>query len=151
MSPLEPRQSPSGDGTATSGRLNPYRLVSGPVRDRACRAVQEAPEGWIVTIEEPNRNSLQNALAHAALTEIAEQVTWHGKKFPMIVWKRLCMASWLREIGEKPEMIPALDGNGFDVIYERTSKLSVRKFSDFVEWVFAFGAQHGVKFKDGFR
>jgi hypothetical protein len=45
----------------------------------------------------------------------------------MEVWKRLCMASWLREQGEKPLMIPALDGHGFDVVFEKTSKLSKKQ------------------------
>ena len=65
----------------------------------------------------------------------------------MLTWKRLVTASWLREQGEQPELIPALDGNGFDVIFEKTSKLGKKKFSALIEWTTAFAVQNGVEFK----
>ncbi len=114
----------------------------------ASSAVSRAPEGWEIILREPTRNADQNAALHAALTDIAKQVQWHGKKFNVLTWKRLTMASFLRELGQQPELIPALDGNGFDVIFERTSKLGVKKFSAYLEWVYAFGTQNGCKFKD---
>ena len=47
--------------------------------------------------------------------------------------------------GDQPQMIPAVDGNGFDVIYERTSKLTVKQCGELIEWVHAFGAEHQVR------
>ena len=49
---------------------------------------------------------------NAVLTDIAKQVKWHGQAFDVVTWKRLCMASWLREKNEQPQLIPALDGKG---------------------------------------
>jgi len=118
-------------------------------RQNAAKAVQEAPAGYVVEINEPNRTLAENALLHAILTDMARQANWHGQKLPMEVWKRLCMASWLREQGEKPLMVPALDGHGFDVIFEKTSKLSKKQCASLIEWVFSFGAELGVKFTDG--
>ncbi len=100
----------------------------------------------VVQIREATRTSEQNALLHAALTDIAEQVVWHGKKLSVVTWKRLCTASWLREMGEQPELIPALDGNGFDIVFERTSGLTVPQMTALIEWTLAFGAQNGVTF-----
>ena len=117
-------------------------------RRNALEAVQKAPEGFSVVVREPTRNILQNAALHAALTDIARQVKWHGKDLSVDVWKRLCTAAWLREIGESPEMIPALDGKGFDVIFERTSQMSVKQMSSLIEWVYAFGSQNGVTFRE---
>ena len=94
------------------------------------------------------RSSAQNRLLHAALADIAQQVEWRGQKFTVEIWKRLCVAAWLREKKEQPMLIPALDGNGFDVIFEKTSKLSTAQCSELVEWCFAFGAEHDVKFRD---
>ena len=102
----------------------------------------------MVEIREMTRNLDQNAAAHAALTDIAEQELWHGKRFNVLTWKRLTMASFLRELGGQPEMIPALDGNGWDIIFERSSQLGVRKFSQWLEWIYAFGTEQGVKFKE---
>lgn len=115
-------------------------------RKQAAEACIHAPNGWVATIAPDNRSSAQNRLLHDALTDIAEQVEWHGKKLPMDVWKRLCTAAWLREIGESPEMVPAIDGRGFDVIFERTSKLSVAQMTSLIEWITAFGTQNGVTF-----
>jgi hypothetical protein len=114
---------------------------------RAAHAVQLAPDGYVVTIAEPTRSLNQNAALHPMLTDIAEQVTWQGQKFSMEVWKRLTMAAFLREDGGNPLLIPALDGKGFDIIYEHTSKLSAKKFADLLSWVECFAAEQGVKFK----
>lgn len=125
-----------------------FRLVHKIARDRALAAVHLAPEGSIVTVGPPTRNLEQNARLHAVLSDIADQVVWHGQRLSLDVWKRLCTAAWLREIGESPEMVPALDGKGFDVLFEKTSRLSVRQMSSLIEWVQMFGAQNGVTFHE---
>ena len=125
-----------------------FRLSTVEARQGACRAIVAAPEGYVAEIKEVTRNLDQNAAAHAALTDIAKQVTWHGKRFNVLTWKRLTQASYLREIGEQVELIPALDGNGFDVIYEKSSQWGVRKFSGWLDWIYKFGAENGVTFRE---
>lgn len=122
------------------------------------QAIQEAwrhAKAWLLAghrlvleIRPEKRSDAQNRLLHAALADIAQQVEWRGQKFTVEIWKRLCVAAWLREKKEQPMLIPALDGNGFDVIFEKTSKLSTAQCSELVEWCFAFGAEHDVKFRD---
>jgi len=94
--------------------------------------------------EEASRNDEQNRKFHAQMKDLAAQVSWHGQKLPAGVWKRLVTAAWLREEGERPIMVPALDGIGVDVIFERTSKLSVKRMASLITWVDAFSAEHGV-------
>ncbi|MGC1329092.1 recombination protein NinB [Pseudomonas sp.] len=84
-------------------------------------------------------------MLHARLTDIANQVEHAGKKWDVLIWKRLLTAAWLREAGERPQMIPALDGHGFDVVYERTSKLSVKQCAELLDWIEAFGGEHQVR------
>lgn len=100
----------------------------------------------VLELKEETRRDAQNALLHALLTEISRQVKWHGKTLSVDVWKRLCTAAWLRELGESPEMVPALDGKGFDVIFERTSTLTVKQCASLCDWILAFGAEQGVRF-----
>jgi len=102
--------------------------------------------GCEVVVQDPKRSLAANAALHAALNDIADQVVWQGQKFPAGVWKRLCTAAWLRERGDRPMMVPALDGVGVDVIYERTSQMSKKEMGELIEWCHAFGAEHGVKF-----
>lgn len=94
------------------------------------------------------RNDPQNRRLHAALNDIARQVKWHGQTLTAGVWKRLCVAAWLREEGERPIMVPALDGVGVDVIYERTSRLSKKRTASLIDWVHAFGAENSVEWTD---
>lgn len=98
-----------------------------------------------VEIKDEDRSAEQNKKLHAMLADIARQVEHAGMKWDVTIWKRLCTAAWLRETGAAIQMIPAIDGQGIDVLYERTSKLSVKKCAELIEWVTAFGAEHDVK------
>ncbi len=98
-----------------------------------------------IVIKDQDRSSEQNKKLHACLSDIAKQVEHAGKKWDVLIWKRLLTAAWLRESGEQPQLIPAVDGNGFDVVYERTSRLSVKQCASLLLWIEAFGAEHGVR------
>lgn len=103
--------------------MNDYKryfiLAHDTARRLAAAQCLIAPDGYVVEIKPPTRTLAENAKLHAILADIAAQVIWMGQKLPLEVWKRLCMAAWLRECGEQPMLIPAIDGNGFDVIFER--------------------------------
>ena len=105
------------------------------------------PLELLIRPKRQTRSMLQNSLLHAVLTDIAKQVKWHGQSFDVVTWKRLCMASWLREKNEQPQLIPALDGKGFDIIFERTSQLNTKDCADFCTWCIAFGDENNVNFK----
>jgi len=114
----------------------------------AKKMIDDAPEDWACTIEEKTRTLEQNAKLHAMITDISKQVIWCGQKLPLHVWKRLCVAAWLREKNEKPLLVPALDGHGVDIIYEKTSKLGVKQCAELIEWCYMFGSEHNVKFRE---
>jgi hypothetical protein len=97
--------------------------------------------------EEPHSDD-QRRKFHAMCTDLAKQVPWHGQKLPAGVWKRLLIAAWLREEGERPMMVPALDGVGVDVIYEKSSKLGKRRYNSLITWADAFGAEYKVEWSD---
>lgn len=90
------------------------------------------------------RNIEQNKKIHAMLSDISRQIKHYEQTYSVDVWKRLTMSAWLREANESPLMIPAIDGNGIDVIFERTSKLSRKRMAEYIEWVYAFGTNAGV-------
>lgn len=126
-----------------------YLLRNPVARAHVAQIIMDLPDDPVheIAISEAKRNSEQNSLLHAILADIAAQVEWHGQKFDVVTWKRLCMAAWLRERGAQPQLIPALDGHGFDVVFEHTAKLSVRECSELIEWCYAFGVEHEVKFR----
>lgn len=125
-----------------------FRLVHDKARFLARAAVAGAEHGSIVTVGPPTRSLEQNAALHAALADIAEQVTWHGVKFDLEDWKRLCVSGYLREKGEEVRMVPALKGRGFEIIYAHTSRMTKQQLSELLDWIHAFGAENGVTFKE---
>jgi len=89
------------------------------------------------------RSSEQNAKMWAMLTEVSQQVTWHGQKLAKDEWKDVFTAAIKRQ-----KVVPGIDG-GFVVIGARTHKMSIQEMSELMELMLAFGAQQGVEFKDG--
>ena len=110
-------------------------------RTRAARAVAEAPAGWRVVIEPPKRNGDINAALHARLGEIAARVQWAGKLRDIETWKRLLVAAWSRAQGEHVELLPALDGNGVDIVFRRTSQMTQAEVRDLLGYLDAWAAE----------
>lgn len=110
-------------------------------RQRAAQCVAEAPDGYVVDVREPTRNSEQNAKLHALISDIAERCEWAGRRWDAETWKRLLVAAWDRAVGEPVVLVPALDGRGVDVVFRRTSKLSKRECSDLIEFINAWAAE----------
>ena len=96
---------------------------------------------YTLSIEEPRRNNSQNALLHATLSDIAARREWAGRKWEVEVWKRLLTAAWMRARGEQVVVVPALDGHGVDVVFQRTSKLSKLQMAELIDFIQAWDAQ----------
>jgi len=93
----------------------------------------------VVRINEPTRNLEQNALLWAILSEVSKKVDWYGKKLSTEEWKDVFTAAL-----KKSKVVPGLDG-GFVVIGQRTSHMSKGEFSELIELIQAFCAEHNVK------
>lgn len=87
------------------------------------------------------RNNDQNAKMWAVLTDISEQVNWHGQKLTKEEWKDIITAALKRQ-----KVVPGLDG-GFVVLGASTSKMSIAEISEVIECAVAFGCQHQVKWR----
>jgi len=120
-----------------------FIMAHDAARRNAIQAVQDAPEGYAVTIAEPTRSLEQNARLWASLTDVAEQVQWYGKTLTPEDWKHVFSASL-----QKLEVVPNLEGTGFVALGLSTSKMSKRQMSDLLELIYAFGADRGVVFHD---
>jgi hypothetical protein len=114
-----------------------------PARANAVRAIQEAPDGVVVTIQPPKRTLAANAKMWALLTEVSLQVEWYGRHLTPTEWK-FVFSSQLK----KQEVVPNLDGTGFVVLGQSTSEMSSQEIGDLIELIYAFGAEREVKFMD---
>lgn len=113
-----------------------------------CLAQLDPKRRYVVTIDEPKRSLVRNAQLHAVLTDIAQQLQWHGEYHDVEDWKRMLTAGWMRATNRKVKLVPAVDGSGVDVLYQRTSKLTEAECRELIQYVYAFGVDQGVKFKD---
>ena len=124
------------------GEKRVFRLVNIDVRRRAAAYLMDVPEGYVVTVQEPTRSLDQNSKLWAMLHDISRQVEWYGNKLTDEEWKDVFSAALKRQ-----KVVPGLDG-GFVVCGQRTSQMGKREFSDLVELIRAFGAEHGVRWSD---
>ena len=93
-----------------------------------------------LTIEEATRSGQQNKLLHALIQDIAQRREHAGRKWDAETWKRLLTAAWCRARGEHVQVVPAIDGHGLDVVFRRTSTLTVAECNELIEFVQAWDA-----------
>ena len=96
-----------------------------------------------LSVAEEQRSSEQNRLMWAALTDVSRQVDWYGSKLSPEDWKHVFTAALYKQ-----RSVPGIDG-GFVVLGQSTSKMTVPQMTDLIDLIHAFGAQHGVEFRDG--
>lgn len=111
-------------------------------RAYAIQRIEDAPQGWSVTIKEPTRTNLQNAKLWPMLQDVSKQVDWYGNKLKPEEWKDVFTAALKRE-----KVVPGIDG-GFVVLGQHTSTMSKRVFAELVELIYAFGAENGVAWSE---
>lgn len=112
-------------------------------RQLAKNLIDLAPDDSVVKISPRNRTSQQNAKLHAMLADLAKQKP-QGRELDVETWKGLFLA----EIGRRVKFEPSLDGTGVVAMAPRTSKLNVKEFSDLIECIYAYGAEHGIKWSE---
>jgi hypothetical protein len=119
-------------------------LCSRAERERAARWIDQAPTGTRVIFKESKRSTAQNDRMWAMLTDIAMQLPWHGIKLSPDDWKLVFLDALNREM----RLVPNIDGNGFVNLGRSSSNLSKAEFTQLIELMLAFGANHGVTFHD---
>lgn len=121
-----------------------FTLHSAADRARALRTITAAPTGSRVEVKAARRSSDQNSKMWAMLTEIAQQVLWHGVRLRPDDYKLIFLDALKREL----RAVPNLEGDGFVNLGRSSSDLTKSEMSDLIELMHKFGSEHGVKFAD---
>lgn len=90
----------------------------------------------------------KNSHLHAILGEIAKQKQWAGQWLDIEAWKRLMVSAYERAHGRTAEFYPALDGQGFDVVYRRTSRMAQEEIRELILYAEAWAIDNGVALKE---
>ena len=121
-----------------------FRLVHPEARRRAMACVADAPDGYVVTVQEPTRSTDQNAAQWPILEAFAEQLQWpvNGAMVNLSAeeWKGVLTAAFQ---GETVRLAMGLNG-GVVMLGLRTSQMGKRRFSEWLSFLQATADLRGV-------
>mgnify|MGYP000879255670 CR=1 FL=1 len=131
-------------------------IITGELaRKAACREIMAAPEGHVMRITEPVKKRIQEERYHAMIGDIALQCEFMGKRWDKEDWKRLLIdafAKAMRDAGtplhHDGRVVPSLDGERVVQLGIQSRDFWVKEASEFIEYLFAYGAEAGVVWSD---
>lgn len=136
--------------TVDTDNLKPVMLE---IWEKVKKGIQSTPV--IVELSRPVKSREQEKRYHAMIGDIAKQVDFDGKKFSVDVWKTLLVDQFeeeLRQMGidlSKPGKCEiSLDGRRIVQIRPSTTGFLVKEASDFIEYLFSFGAENHIEWSD---
>lgn len=112
-------------------------------RSQIATWARNVPVGTTVEFRAPRRSNEANALMWSLLGQISKQVDWYGQKLTSEDWKDVLTASLRRA-----RVVPGIDAGSFVPLGMRTSQMTKPELAELIELVYAFGAEHGVKFRE---
>jgi hypothetical protein len=121
-----------------------FILRNAEMRAKVAELIRNAPAGTRVELKEPRRTLPQNNKMWAMLTEISQQIDWHGKRLGTNDWKLLFLDALKRE----SHLVLAIDGGGYVNLKQNSSDLSRDEMAQLIELIAAFGARHFVQFNE---
>jgi len=99
-------------------------------------------------IKDATKSRHQEEKYHAMIGEVAKQAQHLGAKWDAESWKRLLVDQFCKDNGLKTgAVIPNLSGDGIVQLGLQTRNFTKEQASEFVEWLHAWGAEHGVTYE----
>lgn len=111
-------------------------------REYAKRLIDAAPDDAVAVIKPGTRTLDQNSKLWAMLSDVSCSKP-EGRKHSPEVWKALFMQA----CGHAVQFVNGLDGLPFPVGF-RSSKMTKDQMSELIEFIYAYGAQHGVEWSE---
>lgn len=120
--------------------------LRGPAqREFAKRLIDLAPVDAVVNIREATRTGGQNAKLWAMLSDVSRAKP-KGRRATPEVWKCLFMQA----CGHAVQFELGLDDRPFPVGFS-SSRLTKLQMSDLIEFIYAYGAEHGVQWSESWE
>ncbi|SFN76818.1 NinB protein [Izhakiella capsodis] len=103
-----------------------------------------------IEVSPPKRSLSQNRKMWPLLHDLAEQVSWFGKKYDEDDWKDLITALVAKMKKQEQRTAPGI-GGGVVMFGQRTSKMRVAQMVEVIEAIYWFGTEQGVRFSEESR
>jgi hypothetical protein len=116
-------------------------ILTSQNRDIAKQLVESAADGMVLEIRKPKRSLDQNRYYWAILSDISEQVV-PGKAYEPSMWHEYLRALFL------PEKMVELPDGSMKMLEASTSELRVNEFTEYLEKVIKWSAEHDVVFSE---
>jgi len=108
----------------------------------------ESGKELVLEIKLANKSREQEEKYHSMISEIATQAQHMGSKWDAESWKRLLVDQFCKESGLKTGVVmPNLSGDGIVQLGFQTRKFTKEQASEFVEWLYAWGADKGITYE----
>jgi hypothetical protein len=108
----------------------------------------DAVRPLVMDIQQAPKSREQEEKYHAMIGEIAKQAEHLGAKWDAESWKRLLVDQFMRDSKmDGNRILPNLDGTGIVQLGSQTRRFSKEQASEFVEWLLAWGAEHGITYE----
>ena len=99
-------------------------------------------------IKDATKSRHQEEKYHAMIGEVAKQAQHLSAKWDAEDWKRMLVWQFCKDQKlNEGKIVPSLDGTGIVQLGQQTRKFTKEQASEFVEWLHAWGAEHGVTFE----
>jgi len=119
-------------------------MIIGKHREELKRQIDSAPDHFICEIRAPKRSVDSNRFYWALLRDISDQQV-HGKCFDVGIWH-----IYFKQLFLNDEVIELPDGS-ISVTQPSSSKLTQKQFTEYVDRVMLWAAEHGVVMSDETR
>jgi len=119
------------------------RLIGETQKAYAHRLIDEAPADYVMRLAKETRRDAQNRKLWPMIADLQRQVpelaTYSAEDIKL---------RFLNALGTEMRFLPTLEGEGMFPVGMRSSTLTVAQFSALIELLYAYGAQHGVRWSD---
>lgn len=117
-------------------------LRSQTQRDLCHGLIEKAPQDYVVQVRPPNRTGEQNDKMWAMIGDISRAKPMARRHTPDD-WKAIIMNA----CGWETQFLEGLDGRPFPSGF-RSSNMTKAQMSTMIEWMYAFGAEHNIRWSD---
>lgn len=129
-----------------------FQLISEQVKRNAVEFILNIPAStvkpMIVEVKPKSRSLDQNAKLHAMFSDIAaSKLLFAGKQRSAEEWKVILISGHSIATGGQGEVIAGIEGE-LICIRESSAGMSVSRMASLIEYVAAYGSEHGVNFRD---
>ena len=118
------------------------------------------PAGTKVIVEQPSKSRLAEKKYHAMIGDIALQCRFNGELYSAKSWKRLLVEAFANvmraeakargEVDPFPEDVDLVEGLDREIVAlgTQTRQFSREQADNFIEYLFAYGAERGVAWRE---